>query len=311
MSDRDLPRGVRRLMRAAPRRSDIDDELTDHFRRVEEELIRSGMSQDDAEREARRRFGDVRRWRRRIASIDEAAGRRQRASTVFGAVASALANALRGVRTWPGLSLAVVFAFALGIGANATVYGILDRLLLSPPLHVSKPDGVVRFLVERSFLGRRSAGGSMAFPDAQDFEASSQFSQVAAYSGNRTLTVGRGRDAERIRGRLVVIGHGYWQRSFGGSSEVIGKSVDFGHGPYTIIGVAPRGFAGIDLAPVDVWLPMQRGGVDVLGGEFWIANRGMYFLNAVARLAPGASSGSATADATRLHRIGRQESIAN
>jgi predicted permease len=339
MSDAELPRGVRRLMRAASARRDIDDELNDHFDRVEEELVRTGMTPDDAKREARRRFGDVRRWRGRLESIDEAAERRRRAGSMLGAVGDALVHAVRGLRAWPGLSIAVVLAFALGIGANATVYGILDRLLLSPPPHVSEPDGVVRLLVERAFLGRRFTQSTLTFPDFTDFEASTHVAEVAAYSHNNNMTVGRGQEAQRVQvrmvtadffsllgvrpalgrffteeedvfngPRLVVLGHGYWHRSFATSRDVLGKTIDFGHGPYTVIGVAPRGFTGIDLAPVDLWLPMKVSGADLMGPE-WLTSRGYYFASAVARLAPGSTAEALAADATRLHRIGRQEDI--
>ena len=340
MSEQDLPRGVRRLMRAASAHSEIDDELNDHFQRVEEELVHAGMTPEDAKREARRRFGDVLRWRRRLESIDEAAERRHRAGNMVGAIGDALAHALRGLRAWPGLSIAVVLAFALGIGANATVYGILDRLLLSPPPHVSEPDGVVRILVERGFLGQRVTVASVTFADITDWEASEKLSEVAAISNSRMLTVGRGETAERVQARMVtadffgllgvrpvlgrfftaeedvldaervmVLGHGYWMRTFGGNRDVLGQTIDFGHGMYTVIGVAPRGFTGIDLTPVDMWLPMMVSAPDIMGGREWLTSRGFFFSSAVARLASGTTAEAAAADATRLHRIGRQELI--
>ncbi len=337
----DLPRGVRRFFRLGGVRAGVADELSDHFWRVEEELVRAGWSREEAAREASRRFGDVRKWRRRMESIDRATDRRRRAGGMRDALTGSVAQAFRALWGSPGLSVAIVLAFALGIGANATVYGILDRVLFSPPPHVTAPDDVVRLLVDRAFLNRRVTSSTLSFVDIEDFEASDRFAGVAAYSNVAILTVGRGRDADRVSSRdvtadfftllgvrpvlgrfftaeedvmggagVVVLGHGYWMRRYSGRRDVIGETIDYGQGIYTIVGVAPRGFTGIDLSPVDLWLPVKVSAPSRLGGARWLNTRNAYFVNAVARLKPGISTAEAEADATRLHRLGREEHIA-
>jgi predicted permease len=272
-------------------------------------------------------------------AIDRAAERRRAAGGGLGSLLDLMRASARGIASAPGLSIAVVLAFALGIGANATVYSILDRLLLSPPAHIAEPDEVRRLLIDRAFLDRRITGTTMSLPAAEDFAASPHFSGVAAYTGARAMTVGRGDAARPAHARLVsgnffsllgtapalgrfftetedvaggepvvVLGHRYWQREFGGARDVLGRAIDFGRGEWVIIGVAPESFTGIDLAPVDLWLPLRIATTPIFNAPS--DNRGFQYVGVVARLAPGASVGVAEADATRLHRLGQADAIA-
>ena len=106
-----------------------------------------------------------------------------------------------------------------------------------------------------------------------------------------------------------MISYGLWQQRFGGNDSVIGRTLDFGHGqPYTIVGVAPKGFTGVDIGKIDVWLPLHTALVQ-MGEEFWLDSEDSYFLRTVARLASGATSRQAEAEATVVHRQGRQRMI--
>lgn len=242
----------------------------------------------------------------------------------------------------PALTLGIVLSFALGIGANAVMFEVVDRLLLSPPAHVRDASSVKRVMINQMEPRTRTRETTdvMSFPDYVDFTQAHTFAAVAAIS-NRKLTVGHGvtarrYDADLVTGEffsllgvtpevgrlfgpaddkpgapgIVVISHAIWQNEFGGDPHVVGRTIDFGHGPYVITGVAPQGFTGMDLAGVDMWLPLRVANSQIWSSWHWVDNRDMNWLRVVARLAPGVSMRAADAEATLLHRQGRAEPTA-
>jgi predicted permease len=107
-----------------------------------------------------------------------------------------------------------------------------------------------------------------------------------------------------------VLAHEYWTREFGADPGAIGSSIDIDQGRYTIVGIAPRGFTGAGLEPVDIWVPLQTAQA-IENGREWTDNRGWYWLRTVARLGAGATPEGAALEATAAHRAGRQASIAD
>ena len=256
-------------------------------------------------------------------------------------LAGTFRHAARRLRRAPGLTLAVVLSYALGIGANATMFEVVDRLLLSPPAHVADPEGVRRLAVDRLVpeTGARQTSDVVSFPDFEDFQQARGLAAVAAV-GYRTLAFGRGAEAREADAALVsgaffsvlgarpalgrffgpaddrpeapgvaVLSHGAWRRDHGGDPAVVGKTLDFGYGPYTIVGVAPEGFTGMDVRPVSVWLPLRPAATQ-MQGTLWATSRGLNMFRVVARVAPGTSPAAAEAEATELHRRGRGELVA-
>lgn len=256
-------------------------------------------------------------------------------------VIDSVRHAARATLRSPALSLGIVLSFALGIGANATMFEVIDRLLLRPPAHVVDAGRVKRLMINRVTpeTKTRATTDILSYPDYVDFTRAHSFSSVAAVN-NRKITVGHGVDAHRYDASLVtggffsllgvkpqlgrffgaaedrpgaagvaVIGYQSWQRDFGGDPQAIGKTLDFGHGPYIIIGVAPEGFTGIDLKAVDVWLPLRTANSQMWRPAQWVNNRHMNWLRAIARLAPGVPALTAGAEATLLQRQGRREQI--
>ena len=330
--------GFRRGLRVERSDREVDEELDFHFEQGVSDLMGRGRTRESAEAEVRRRFGDEAAYRRELGRIDRGTERRRRWTRRVDATESTMRQVLRGIVRSPGLTAGVVLAFALGIGANATMFGIVDRLLLSAPAHIADPDGVKRLLVDRyvSFLNYRVQSMSVTLPDYTDLVSLPQFTEVAAYQPQQVI-IGRGESArrasavmasaswwrllgvqprvgrffveaeDRIGGEPVaVIGYSLWQRMFGGDPSAVGRTLDFGHGPFTVIGVAPRGFTGVDLWGVDIWVPLRLGGALMVGTEWLGESRGMYWLRLVGRLAPGTSEDVALAAATAAHRAGRQ-----
>src|ERR1700750_1112799 len=118
-----ITRDGRRVERA------VNDELQFHFDMTVRDLMQNGMSEDEARKEAERRFGDVQRTRERLAAIDRCRGGQERRAEWWSAFAQDFRYAVRGLRLKPGFAASVIITLGLGIGANATMFGIVDPLL--------------------------------------------------------------------------------------------------------------------------------------------------------------------------------------
>ncbi len=184
--------------------------------------------------------------------------------------------ALRGLRRSPGFTAAVVLTLGLGIGANAAMFGVIDRLMFRPFPYMRDPALVHRVYVQTSGRGRVLTRSVFAYTTYLDLARwSSAFSDHAAFS-HRPLAIGSGNDAREREvtgvsasffgffdakpavGRffgaaedsiprgadVAVLGYGFWQSEFGGR-DVIGTKLAVGPGVMTIIGVAPKGFVGV------------------------------------------------------------------
>jgi len=119
---------------------------------------------------------------------------------------------------------------------------------------------------------------------------------------------------DSIVGSVAVLSYEYWRRRYGSDPNVLGRRIRaddarFGVSGPTIIGVAPPGFTGAELGPVDVWIPTVRTQYEqMLDGCF--TTRGCRIFRAVARLAPGATDEAASDEATARHLAGYAEEIA-
>ena len=251
--------------------------------------------------------------------------------------------ALRGLRREPAFTGFAIATLALGIGANAAMFGVVDRLLLRGPDHVRNADRVVRFTttITRPSIGDRTStfAGYVLYANLRQHARA--FDGVAAYSMD-DMTLGRGRDARTIHGgaatadffpllgvraargrfflpdeddtvkpaHVAVIGDAFWRSQFAADPDVIGRTIDINGSPHTIIGVAPRGFTGVELGRADVWVPMSLVSQDRVSN--WTRSWNGQWLHVVGRLKPGMSFAAATEDATRTHRTtfdGRPERL--
>lgn len=336
-------RGLRRVFRLGPVRGEaereVERELAHHFDATIADLKASGLSDAAARAEARRRFGDEAAYRRELSRLARSRNRKAQQTDMLLAAWGTVRDAGRSLVRTPAFSLTLVLILALGVGANATTFGILDRLFLRAPLHVEDPDDVRRIFVQfhRNTTGELATQKYHPYPDYRDWAALSVFAATAAYSA-RELTVGHSETAARIPvvlatasffptlgvrpvlGRffgdsdddfgaapVAVLSHGYWQTHYAGRPDVLGEAIDVGDASYSIIGVAPPGFTGVELERVDVWLPLHTAGMVEEGGTEWVDSRNWFWLQVVARLAGGAAPAAAETAATVVHRQGRAE----
>ncbi len=225
---------------------------------------------------------------------------------------------------------------ALGIGVNATMFGVVDTLFLRPPSGVKNPAGIVRVYYQRHFgvMGSFTGSGT-SYPTYTDLRDNvPAFVQTAAVT-DRELGLGRGADAIQIKAavvsyqyfpmlgvqpilgrlftaeedrpngeRVAVLSYGFWQRHFGGDPKVIGRVLTLGKGSYTVIGVTSAGFAGIDLSPRDMFLPINPAAQGDVVDPQALSSYGWSWMTVIARLAPGATEATASAQATLAFRRG-------
>jgi predicted permease len=333
--DRGIRAGVRRFFRLALHRGDlargeVNDEIAFHIEARAQQLVAAGMTLEEARVEALRLFGDVERARITLGAVAEQHAFRLALRDSVDAFLDDLRYVARSLARTPAFTITVVLTFALGIGANAAMFGIIDRLLLRGPEYVVSPERVRR-LYRTSDQGRGQetdqALGYVTYAILRD--QSRLLAGVAAYAPIE-LTFRTGTQAERLRAsyatwdlfpllgvhpllgrffsvdedrpptgqRVVVLSHDFWQRGFGGDIAILGTSVRFDGESYTVVGIAPRGFTGADLARVDAWIPMSL----VRTMPDWPTTWHAEWLRIVARLKEGTTADAASAEVTQLYR---------
>ena len=338
-----LPRGIHRLFRVdlGPRRvaRAVDDELRFHFEMTVRFYMEKGMSESDARREAERRFGDVEGTRARLEAIDRSRAEHARRVEWWGAVLQDLRYAVRGLRATPSFTAVVVLVLALGIGANATMFGIIDRLLLRPPPFLAAPSTTNVVYLARTFDGVETFTPNMSYTRYLELaKYTTSFSQTAAFF-YFDLAVGTGEETTERRVGMVsasfwrffeappalgryfgpsedhvpegatvaVLGYNYWQTRYGGRADVLGKSISVGRRSYTIIGVAPSGFVGTDPVGAVAFVPITAGVADIFVASLtdpstWYTKHNMSWMEMLVRRKPRVSQAAADADLTNAYK---------
>ncbi|MFN2564173.1 MAG: ADOP family duplicated permease [Gemmatimonadaceae bacterium] len=327
---------LRRLaywLRLSSHQADLIDELAFHREMIERDLVRRGMSPAAARAEARRTLGNETFMR------EEA-----RAVWLWPSLEAMWRDAtytLRDLRRNPTFTLGVVLTLALGIGANAAMFSLVDRLLFRAPARMIDPASVHRVYLYRTSRGEeRETGGIYArYVDLARW--STAFSQTAGVN-LRTLAVGVGEetrlrnvavvsagffgffDAPPILGRyftasedappdparVAVLGAGLWRTQFGSRRDVLGSSVHIDAVAYTIIGVAPDGFVGLwPYRPPAAFVPVATYAASRRRPN-WATTYGTAFgLGVIVRRKPGVTVAAATADLTNALRRSYQVQI--
>lgn len=287
-------RRLRALIQPGAVDREMDEEIRLHIELETEELMRSeGLPREEARRRALVAFGGVERYReahRNVRGVRRIENRVQD-----------LRYAIRSLRKTPGFTAAVILVLALGIGANAAMFSLVDRLFIREPGGVVDPASVrevtVYWLgpkghsaelpslssegldVVRKALGNMGSVAARAwFNEGIDRATGPRVYEASAnYFSLLGVVPARGRffSARETASSapLAVVSYGYWQRALAGDPGVLGRTIEVGARHCTVIGVAPRDFSGLNIEATDVWLPLPP---DARGG-------------AVIRLAPGTS----------------------
>jgi predicted permease len=225
-------------------------------------------------------------------------------------------------RFWkaPGFVLAVIVSVGLGIAANATIFSMVSRFVLSPA-----PVGDPNTLVALHTTTRGECCNHFSWPLFSDLrDQAESFSGVSAYHdllpasigghgepervwgqaatanyfdvAQLGMTLGRGFTREEERVPVIVLGHRLWQRRFGGDPSIVNKTILLSGNQFTVVGVAPPAFRGIDL-PLDpeFWVPL--GNLDqLLPKTSNYESRDYHWLAVAGRLKPGVTRAQAAAE---------------
>jgi putative ABC transport system permease protein len=248
-------------------------------------------------------------------------------------LATDLRTALRRLGKSPGFAVAAVLTLALGIGANTTLFSIVDAVILRP-LAFPRPTELMALQTQRARSG--SAGGgagavltSASAPDYLDWSRQNHvFKALGAATSEAVVLSGRG-EPERLAGErvspsffavlgvraalgrtftvqedrpgsgVVVLSNGLWKRRFGGDPRILGRSLRLDGQPTVVVGVMPAGFGTLE-EDSELWFPMAFSADD-------LTSRGSHFLTVLGRLAPGVTPSGAQAEmAAIVARLARE-----
>jgi len=276
------------LLRSRQRARDLDDEIASHLAEATDEYLERGLSPEEARMAALRGFGGV---------LQTTEAHREVGSFVWlDDLRQDLRYTGRTLIKNPAFTLIAVFTLALGIGANTTVFTLLDAVVFKPlpvpaanelvTLYENGPEGsadaaggtgrYLRFSYPRferlqQALGSqgslaavtRSSRFSVRLPGASE----ARFLQAQMVSGRYFATLG----VSAARGRLLtdddarvdqvspvaVISDGFWKRTLGAADTAIGQTVILNGVTLTVVGVTPPGFFGMWTdSEADLWLPL-------------------------------------------------------
>jgi putative ABC transport system permease protein len=225
---------------------------------------------------------------------------------------------VRALQRTPAFTLLCILTIAVGIGANAAIFSVVNEVLLRP-LPYAEPDRLVR--VWESLKDHADWTGSISVPNLRDWQAQSKTVQhFVAYQFTDRILDG-GTEPERLmaleatanmfaalgikplagrtfaanedlpgQNRVVVLAENFWRRRFAGDRNIVGTSITLSGVPHVVVGVMPAAFAfPASYLTNDIWIPYTA-------TEPNLSSRGNHFLNVVAQLRPGVSLERASAE---------------
>ena len=299
---------------------DMAEEIEAHLRLHADDYERAGLPPDEARRRAVLALGGIERTKEQY--------RDRRGIPLIETTVQDVRYALRGFRKNPGFAGAVLLVLALGIGANTTIFTVVNAVLLKP-LPFVEPDRLVMVWhtpPPASFPGMTQFAVSAA--NYIDWKGRQRvFERMAIYRYRSFTLTGRGQPeqlhalgveagffevlgAQPLLGRwflpqedrpgshVAVLSHRLWQSRFGGDHSIVGRAVQLDGTPHTIVGVMDASFAFPDWA--QVWTPLAW-------TEDERAVRSEHSCLVVARLKPGVALPQAQAEMDAISRSLEQE----
>jgi predicted permease len=307
---------------------DFRAEIEAHLELEAHDLKGEGLSADEARWKALRQFGNMRAaeerfyLKGRLVWLDK--------------LLRDMRFGMRSLRQSPWFAIAAILTLALGIGANTAVFSVMNTVLLKS-LPVGDPARLVYLQTSNPPRGTGTIDTTQTFSYAvydalrHDHSALSPLMAFVPLSGSKVavrygaqpeeaegdmvsgtffsglgvnLPLGRGfsEDDEIHHAPVAVISYNYWTRRFARDREVLGKTLYVNAVPMTIVGVAARGFEGVEPGgSTDFWIPLQnRRELNAWGnppddGKLYTSNPTWWCLRLIGRLAPGVSRSQALA----------------
>jgi predicted permease len=305
-----LPLRLLSLFQKGRVEQELCEELRFHLEKLVEEKVATGMSAEEARYAALRELGGMDQIKEECRDM--------RKMNLIDNLIQDVRYALRMLRRNPGFTAVAVASLALGIGANALVFSVVNALLLRP-LPVERPD-------QLAFLETKS-GITQSFPNYRDLrDRNKTFSGLVGYriapmelesTGGATriwglLATGNYFDVLGVHpmmGRFfhqaddlhpgaspyAVLSYNAWRGRFGGDSRIVGKTIRINRLAYTVLGVAPPDFHGTELFYwPEVWVPMMM--QSNIEGWSWLEERSTWNTWVLGRLRRGTSRAQALAN---------------
>jgi putative ABC transport system permease protein len=280
--------GLRSLVFGRRLDRETRDEMADHLARTVERLMAQGMARDEAERAARREFGNL--------NVLHEEARDARGGRSLESLAADVRFGLRQFARRPVSTITMIVVLALGIGFNAALFVLISSLINGVPPGYTPDESLVRIRgLERNASRSYTIGREFSYPEYAEYAAqTSLFAAVAAWtSSDVALDVGpdqenlhsgaatyvtpayfqvlgvrpiagaglpvAARDADDSPELLAVISHVVWERFYFRANDAIGRTLKVNGVPVTIVGVAPRRFNGARSggSQVRLWLPLS------------------------------------------------------
>jgi predicted permease len=317
--------------------SDLTEELSQHMEDRYRELLQGGADEAEAYRQTAAELDD----QDALRELSTGSDRMPRSETVQAGSARSgnwfidawkdLRFAGRTMRKNPFFVLAVVLMLGLGIGANTTVFTLINTLLLNP---LPVPNSSELTSVTAAQLTRTATSAAplpISYLNLKDYQARNKvFGSLAGYTTPRPVTLQTGDGSERMfvelvtgnyfptldlhaaKGRfflpeedsapgahaVAVLNYGTWQRGFGGAADVIGRTLRINRVPLTVVGVAPPEFIGVNaIFGPDLWIPASMA-ERLMPNEMsdMLTERSQAMFQAVGRVKPGVSREQAQAN---------------
>ena len=297
---------------------DMADELAFHQTMIQDKLRRQGIPLADAEAQSRRSFGNASRWHERLRELWQF-------RTLENLVRD-IKFSTRVLRKSPGFTGVAVLTIALGVGANTTVFSMINGLLLRPlavpdsgslavlGINMGNPNINYSFSepLFRALEHRHEVFGQVFAFDRRKFQLKGT-SETESVSGQlvsgeffntlqtapllgRTLTTVDDQKGGNPAGFGVVISESFWQRWFNRAPNVIGQKLHIDNVDFTVVGVMPKRFIGADpLERPEIFAPLALEGT--LDGARSLVDAGIHawWLTVIGRLQPGTTLQQANA----------------
>jgi macrolide transport system ATP-binding/permease protein len=335
------------LRLTASAESELAEEVAQHLEDRHRELQSGGASDEEAYRETLSELDDIYALRSGLDG-SQCMGKHEvvpvgdATSSTFGDdLLRDLRYAGRMMRMNPVFVLVVVLTLGLGIGANTTVFSVINTLILNP-MPVDEPSGLVAVASVGAGAAESNALMPFSHPNFTDYQTrNGVFRSLAGYArmraltwqthgasqglmtelvtGNYFSTLGVGVAAGRTFGpevdarggapAVAVMNYGTWQTRFGGAADIVGRQLRLNNVVVTVVGVTRPGFIGVNgLVGPDVWLPFTMA-ERLLPSEMRtaVSDRNKPVLQGVARLRPGVGVVQAQANVSTLASALAQE----
>ncbi|HKE32721.1 MAG TPA: ABC transporter permease [Candidatus Angelobacter sp.] len=301
-----------RFLRRRKEDADLARELNAHILHEVDENLASGMSPDEARRQACLKLGSTSQVREAVWNWNTVG--------FFDSLLRDLRYAFRMIRRAPGFSVLAILCLTLGIGSSAAVLSWMEGIALRPFPAVAHQERLVA-VSGTNITDKSGEKGNpdVSWPDWLDFQRScklfdafiadrimgssinigdrAQIMTGSVVSANYFDALGvrpilgrgfqPGEDSGRNAHPVTVISHWLWQQHFHGDPQIIGKTQMLNNVPHTIVGVAPEGFYGTFVGyAFQFWVPASMQEIFVPGG-YKLEDRGDPWVEGFARLKPG------------------------